>query len=207
MWSAATSASPCSVNTHMLPLRLRDLSGRIPLRSHHHEIRSGITLPCVQMTGTVSPSLFAAIFSTRLRAASASAAYASSVSVGSSRTRTPSSCASGSTVWWHRVRDAAKTSLAPKASSWPTSDSACARPFLSSGRSRSSPLYRALRPAVACRTISTVRVSAGRRVNRRSTFRSWGYCSRSMASATGSQSSLSTSELGLNPPPVLRAAQ
>ena len=51
MWSAATKW-PCHDDiTQVLPLRLRDLSGRTPSRSHHHAIRSGMTLPCVQMTG------------------------------------------------------------------------------------------------------------------------------------------------------------
>ena len=40
--------------------------GRTPSRSHHHAIRSGITLPCVQITG-VPPA--AAISRTRRRAA------------------------------------------------------------------------------------------------------------------------------------------
>ncbi len=51
MWSAATKR-PCHDDiTHVLPLRLRDLSGRTPSRSHHHSIRSGMTFPCVQITG------------------------------------------------------------------------------------------------------------------------------------------------------------
>ena len=45
MWSAATSRPSASDSTHVLPLRLRDLSGRTPSRSHHHAMRSGITLP------------------------------------------------------------------------------------------------------------------------------------------------------------------
>ena len=80
MWSAATKW-PCHDDiTHVLPLRLRDLSGRTPSRSHHHAMRSGMTLPCVQITGVPSA---AAISRTRRRAALRSSAYASSVSSGS----------------------------------------------------------------------------------------------------------------------------
>ena len=66
MWSAATSSPPDNDSTHVLPLRLRDLSGRTPSRSHHQSIRSGITLPCVQITGVPD---FSAISSIRWRAA------------------------------------------------------------------------------------------------------------------------------------------
>ena len=136
-------------------------------------IRSGITLPWVQITGvpvglrrSPAPAGARRVGRRRRPPRSASARRGSS---------TPSSSASGSTVCSQRIRAAAYTSVAPNASSWPTSDSACARPRLSSGRFASSPLYRVLRARRAVPDDQHGVVSAGSLANRRSTFRSCGY--------------------------------
>ena len=124
-------------STHVLPLRLRDLSGRTPSRSHHHAIRSGMTLPCVQITGVPSD---AAISRMRRRAGLAIVCVGL---LGQQRLlvnrdaeffgqRFEGLLASGAIGRIERV--------APNANSCPTNDSAWARPRLSSGRYRSSPL-------------------------------------------------------------------
>ncbi len=92
--------------------------------------------------------------------------------------------------------------MGPKVDSCATSASACARPFLSSGRILSSPENRDLLPAVPCRTIRTDFVSGGCLAHRRNTFRSYGYDTFLIAAAADSQMRSSTSLLGAKLPPM-----
>ena len=163
---AATAPTCCPCGCATCP-------GRTPSRSHHHcdQVRNHLALSANHRRAV------------RPRRSPARAAGPALRSCGSTPLRSASArrrCRRR--VRRRAVRPSGRTAAgrrrtatsAPNASSWPTSDSAWARPCLSSGRFRSSPLYRFLRPAVPWRTISTVFVSAGSLVNRRNTFRSCG---------------------------------
>ncbi len=148
-----------SDSTHMLALRFRAGGSVIPSRSAHHETRSGMTFPWLQITG-VPPR--ATMSSARLRPSSGSALYSSSDSEGSSATSTPRSAANGATVSTHRVRSADVTLSPPNACNWGTSAAAWSCPAASRGRVRSSPRCFLRLPAFACRTISDRRGVGGK---------------------------------------------